>query len=85
MIQRCLVSAARSGTYQIVRPPDALVYTWQGGEGDHVTLVSVVFSDRGACSRVDFTHGIFVSKESKDQHADGWMRCFRMLELLLEG
>jgi uncharacterized protein YndB with AHSA1/START domain len=74
-----------SGTYQIVRPPDALVYTWKGGEGDHVTLVSVVFSDRGAGSRVDFTHGIFVDKQSKEQHAQGWMACFRMLERVLEG
>ena len=71
------------GEYQVVREPDALVYTWQGGEGDHVTLVTAIFSERGAGSRVDFTHGIFSSPEAKQLHERGWMACFRMLGQLL--
>jgi uncharacterized protein YndB with AHSA1/START domain len=72
------------GVYQVVHPDEALVYTWHGGEGEHVTLVTALFSDRGSGSRVDFTHGIFSSPESKAQHVQGWMMCFAMLEKLLE-
>lgn len=73
------------GVYQSVHPDEALVYTWEGGEGAHVTLVTALFSDRGAGSRVDFTHGIFSSAESKAQHMQGWMMCFGKLGKLLEG
>jgi uncharacterized protein YndB with AHSA1/START domain len=72
-----------TGKYQVVRAPDALVYTWQGGEGDHVTLVTALFSDRGTGSRIDFTHGMFSSRTSKDAHVMGWMGCFKMLEKVL--
>jgi uncharacterized protein YndB with AHSA1/START domain len=74
-----------SGVYQVVRDAEALVYTWSGGEGDHVTIVTALFSDHGTGSRIDFTHGIFSSAESKAQHAGGWMGCFKMLEKVLEG
>ena len=73
------------GVYQVVRADEALVYTWEGGEGDHVTLVTTIFSDRGAGSHIDFTHGIFATAEAKAQHAAGWMGCFKMLEKVLEG
>ena len=71
------------GIYQVVRAPDALVYTWWGGEGDHVTLVTALFSERGSGSRVDFTHGVFATAESKQQHTQGWMACFGMLARML--
>jgi uncharacterized protein YndB with AHSA1/START domain len=73
-----------SGEYQVVHQDAALVYTWRGGEGPHVTLVTAIFSDRSSGSRVDFTHGVFSSPESKVQHVMGWMACFRMLERVLE-
>ncbi len=73
-----------SGEYQVVRPDESLVYTWHGGEGDHVTLVTAIFSDRGSGSRVDFTHGVFATREAKEQHLMGWMGCWKMLEKLLE-
>ena len=72
------------GEYQVVHADQSLVYTWQGGEGDHVTLVTALFTDRGAGSRIDFTHGIFRSEEGKRQHMMGWMGCFKMLEKVLE-
>ncbi len=74
-----------SGAYQVVRPNEALVYTWQGGEGDHVTLVTALFSDRHSGSRVDFTHGVFASREAKEQHLAGWMACWKMLDKLVDG
>jgi uncharacterized protein YndB with AHSA1/START domain len=72
------------GIYQVVRENDALVYTWSGGEGDHVTLVTALFSDRGTGSRVDFTHGVFATHEAKEGHARGWIACWNMLEKVLE-
>ena len=74
-----------SGEFQVVRPSEALVYTWGGGEGDHLTLVTALFSDRGTGSRIDFTHGIFATQASKEEHARGWMACFEMLGKVLEG
>jgi uncharacterized protein YndB with AHSA1/START domain len=74
-----------SGVYQVVRPAEALVYTWSGGEGDHVTLVTALFSDRGTGSRIDFTHGIFATEKSKEGHLAGWMACFKLFEALIEG
>jgi hypothetical protein len=40
--------------------------------------------DRGPGSRVDFTHGVFSSPESKAQHMQGWMMCFAMLGKVLD-
>ncbi len=71
------------GVFQVVRPEEALVYTWRGGEGEHMTLVTALFSDRDKGSRVDFTHGVFVSAESRDRHAMGWMACFKLLATVL--
>jgi uncharacterized protein YndB with AHSA1/START domain len=73
-----------TGVYQVVRAPEALVYTWEGGEGDHVTLVTALFSERGTGARVDFTHGVFSSVQSKEQHLKGWLACFDMLARTLE-
>ena len=67
------------GEFQVVRPEEALVYTWRGAEGDHVTLITALFSDRDKGSRVDFTHGVFVNMQSKEKHAMGWKLCFTML------
>ena len=67
------------GVFQVVRPDEGLVYTWWGGEGAHVTLVTALFSDRDKGSRVDFTHGVFSSEESKKNHTMGWMLTFKML------
>jgi uncharacterized protein YndB with AHSA1/START domain len=72
------------GEYQVVHLDQALVYTWHGGEGDHVTLVTAIFSDRGNGSRIDFTHGVFSTREAKELHMQGWMGCFKMLEKVLE-
>jgi uncharacterized protein YndB with AHSA1/START domain len=74
-----------SGAYQAVAVPDALVYTWSGGEGDHVTLVTALFHDAGKGSRVDFTHGVFATAAARDAHAQGWMACWKQLERVLEG
>jgi uncharacterized protein YndB with AHSA1/START domain len=73
------------GVYQIVKPDEALVYTWSGGEGEHVTLVTAVFSDRASGSRIEFTHGVFATTQAKEEHLAGWMACFKMLEKTLEG
>jgi uncharacterized protein YndB with AHSA1/START domain len=72
------------GEYQSIAAAEALVYTWAGGEGDHVTLVTALFRDRDKGSRIEFTHGVFATKEARDAHAQGWNACLRQLEALLE-
>ena len=51
--------------------------------GDHVTLVTALFSDRGAGARVDFTHGVFSTAKAKEEHLAGWIGCWNMLERVL--
>jgi uncharacterized protein YndB with AHSA1/START domain len=72
------------GSYQAIAIPDALVYTWHGGEGEHVTLVTALFHDRDKGTRIDFTHGVFATVEAKEAHAKGWTACLKSLERLLE-
>lgn len=64
-----------TGAYQAIAADEALVYTWSGGEGDHVTLVTTLFRDRDKGSRVDFTHGVFATQAARDKHAAGWIAC----------
>ncbi len=68
-----------TGVYQTIHEAEGLVYSWQGGEADHVTLVTALFSDHGTGSRVDFTHGVFATAEAKQQHEAGWVACFGQL------
>lgn len=68
-----------NGEFQQVRENEGLVYTWAGGEAEHQTLVTAMFADRDQGSRIDFTHGVFLTQQARDEHAQGWMACFKML------
>ncbi len=75
------------GTYKEVRPPEKLVFTWWWPEADfEPSLVTVDFRALGESNftEVTLTHELLPPKERED-HRQGWMGCFDMLEKLLKG
>ncbi len=72
------------GVYREVQRPSRLVYTWVWEDGDATeTLVTVEFHDKGASTEVILTHDGFTSRESRDQHAQGWTGCLDSLGRLV--
>lgn len=74
------------GTYQVVEPPEKLVYTWDWEEETHAvgdTLVTVEFNDLGDSTEVVVTHTGFPNAEATEGHTMGWNGCLAQLEALL--
>jgi len=73
------------GTYEEVRPPEKLVFTWRWSEDDAIadTLVTVLFTDLGGSTEVSLTHQRFASVEERDKHNQGWQGCLTQLEQYL--
>jgi uncharacterized protein YndB with AHSA1/START domain len=72
-----------SGKYQEVRPPERIVFTvdWEGGQGDGaVSTVTVEFHELGDRTRVVLTQRGLATEESREEHEDGWIKCFDNLE-----
>lgn len=73
---------ALEGTFQDVRPPERLVYTWKwsdmlDGPGD--TLVTVDFRDLGKSTEVTVTQRGFTSALAREGHNKGWIGCLDRL------
>jgi len=83
-----------SGTYQEVKPPEKIVFTWswakdsRDGEQLHPdspqTIVTVEFFARGNQTEVVLTHGPFKSQKDHDDHQQGWNGCFDTLAATLQ-
>ena len=73
-----------AGEFREVKPPERLVYTWDGekdGSGTEFgeldgkpTLMTVEFLKRGNQTEFVLTHSRFATPESRDNHAKGWSR-----------
>lgn len=66
------------GVYQVVDPPQRLVYTWSWETGDDhsETLVTVEFFERGPNrTEVVLTHERFPNTLARDRHQQGWTGC----------
>jgi uncharacterized protein YndB with AHSA1/START domain len=73
-----------AGTFQEVKAPEKLVYTWdweKDGSGEEFgetegkeTLVTVEFLKRGERTEMIFTHTRFATEETRDNHSRGWGR-----------
>src|SRR4029450_13821613 len=52
-----------------------LTHAWlqEDGRPGHETLVTVDFGDDGGKTRVQFRQATFESKQSRDQHGEGWL------------
>jgi glutathione S-transferase len=74
-----------TGTYQVVDPPQRLVYTWQWETAPEPseTLVTVEFHERGAGkTEVVLTHERFPNAEQRDRHQHGWTGCLEKFAAL---
>jgi uncharacterized protein YndB with AHSA1/START domain len=71
-----------SGTYQQVKPPEKLAFTWRWATDPpgQESLVSLEFRDLGNETEILLTHGQFPSAESREKHMHGWMGCFEQFQ-----
>jgi uncharacterized protein YndB with AHSA1/START domain len=65
----------------------ALTHAWlqEDGKPGHETLVTVDFDDEGGKTRVQFRQATFESKQSRDEHGEGWLSAFGLLAELFGG
>jgi uncharacterized protein YndB with AHSA1/START domain len=74
-----------SGTYQQIKPPEKLSFTWRWDTDspDQETLVSLDFLDLGGATEIVLSHGQFPDAETRDKHNQGWLGCFDQLKTYL--
>jgi len=73
------------GTFQDVRSPEKLVYTWNWSHRDiGDTLVTLEFRDLGGQTELVLTHERFPNIEERDGHSQGWNGCFDRLEKFIQ-
>jgi uncharacterized protein YndB with AHSA1/START domain len=73
-----------SGTFERVRAPEELVYTWRVGEADdEPTLVRVKFLPHAEGTELLLTHERFAVDAVRDMHLQGWGGCIDKLETML--
>jgi uncharacterized protein YndB with AHSA1/START domain len=71
-----------SGTYQQIKPPEKLVFTWRWATDPpgQESIVSLEFHDLGNATEILLNHGQFPSAESREKHMQGWMGCFEQFQ-----
>jgi uncharacterized protein YndB with AHSA1/START domain len=73
------------GTFQEIRPPERLVFTWNYDHSDiGDTLVTIDFRDLGDQTEIVLTHERFPSPEERDKHNVGWNGCLDRLEQFVQ-
>jgi uncharacterized protein YndB with AHSA1/START domain len=75
-----------SGVYREIVPPERLVFTWaweQDGARSHETVVTIELLETPGGTRLELTHELFESEDSRDRHRQGWSGCFDCLEQAL--
>lgn len=67
------------GTYQEIRKPDLLVFTWRWEGTDEETIVRIELAPaKGGCELI-LTHERFLTEASKVEHGKGWEGCLNRL------
>lgn len=76
------------GTFEIIRPPEKLVFTWMWEEplpdANIETLVTVDFTETSAGTEIHLIHKRFVGEEMCTRHNQGWRGTLDKLETMLE-
>ena len=74
-----------SGTYQEIKPPEKVVFTWRwdGDAAPEHTVVTVEFQDLGNSTEVTLTHECLPNPEERGKHAHGWNGCLDQLAKFL--
>jgi uncharacterized protein YndB with AHSA1/START domain len=73
------------GTYQEIKPPEKVVFTWrwEGDSGPENSVVTIEFQDLGTSTEVTLTHEQLPSPEERDKHSHGWNGCMDQLAKFL--
>ena len=73
------------GTYQEIKRPEKIVFTWrwEGEASPDDTLVTIEFHDLGNSTEVILTHERLPSTEARDKHTHGWNGCMDQLAGIL--
>jgi uncharacterized protein YndB with AHSA1/START domain len=73
------------GTYQEIKPPEKVVFTWRwdGDTSAEDSVVTIEFHDLGSSTEVTLTHERLPSTEERDKHAHGWNGCMDQLAGIL--
>ena len=77
-----------TGVFRQVDPPSRLTYTfvWEPPDpDDRETVVTLVFREVEGSTEVDFTQGVFATRERRALHEQGWAESFERLQELLSG
>ena len=74
-----------SGTYQQIKPPEKLVFTWRWASDPpgQESVVSLEFRDLGDRTEILLNHGQFPNADSREKHNHGWMGCLEQLQSYL--
>ena len=75
-----------SGTFERVRAPEELIYTWRVGDAEgEPTLVTVAFLPHAEGTELVLKHERFAVEAVRDMHLQGWNGCIDKLEAMLAG
>jgi uncharacterized protein YndB with AHSA1/START domain len=75
-----------SGEYTVIDPPRRLAFTWVWDDDpSHPQLIELEFSERDGVTTVLMTNSGITTAEGRDEHEDGWGKCFDNLDRALAG
>jgi uncharacterized protein YndB with AHSA1/START domain len=74
-----------TGVYQVIDPPQRLVYTWrwEGKPSAGESTVTVEFRDRGDSTEIVLRHEGLPNEKEIAEHSHGWNGCLEKLEKAL--
>jgi uncharacterized protein YndB with AHSA1/START domain len=75
-----------SGEYTVIEPPHRLAFTWTWDDDpSHPQLIELEFSERDGVTAVRMTNSGITTEKGRDEHEDGWRKCFDNLDHALAG
>jgi uncharacterized protein YndB with AHSA1/START domain len=73
-----------SGEYTVIEPPRRLAFTWiWDDDPDNPQLIELEFSERDGVTTVLMTNSGITTEKGRDEHDDGWRKCFHNLDRAL--
>jgi uncharacterized protein YndB with AHSA1/START domain len=74
-----------SGEYMVVDRPHRLVFTWiWDDDRENPQLIELEFSERDGATTVVQTNSGITTEKGRDEHREGWGKCFDNLDRALE-
>ena len=72
------------GEYTVIEPPHRLAFTWVWDvDPDNPQMIELEFSERDGATTVLMINSGITSEKGRDEHEDGWAKCFDNLDRAL--